>query len=537
MFFGDLSTFDEVTYLKRSRQIDQLSRGDFSPIIDELAAAYPNTDLPVRAIPFIERYVDELSGHYAHPATRTFAGVPEATQARLAALYLASDVDDAMGKAEDSLWTQNVAIIVPMPDSVGRVRLQTLLPWQISSIEVSDPMKADDPRYWTKLVAQVPVSTTLNQVVLGRMELTPTHAYRQVAGQTIGIYSDDTTHDFGRIPVAVVYRVAPDAGRTMPPLNEAVLNLQVALSLQEADNEHIVRNCAFPQKWIRNATIAQLVQTLVHGPDKFMALVRSGDPNAPAPELAVAQGQVPVAELVSFAEHQIRLYCSMLGLDPSTFLRVNTAVTASARLYGAQGRAKIRAKIIKPLAKLEAALLEIILWLVGLREPAITPSPKTLTVDYHCPQPAADRQSEAQSTTAEIAVGVSGAADAVMTREGCSRDEALKIVERNLAESRAQGLVPQATKPDTDPEGTKAAEGAQPAPDTSVAETAMDGAQVTSLVQIIGQAAQGQLPAEAAVQVILAAFPTIAEAAVKAMVQAASTFKPAEPPAAEGATP
>jgi len=72
VLIGNLSIVDQAEFARRSRQLDLLSRGDYSPIKDELAAAYPRSDLPVRAIPFVQRYVAELSGLYARPVVRRF---------------------------------------------------------------------------------------------------------------------------------------------------------------------------------------------------------------------------------------------------------------------------------------------------------------------------------------------------------------------------------------------------------------------------------------------------------------------------------
>lgn len=443
MYIANVSIWDAVKFAEQSRHLDLLARGDFSPIQVYLDAAFPNTDLPIRAIPFVQRYVAELAGLYARPVVRRFfgTGLADPQWQKLQAVYTASQIDKALEKAEESVWTQNTLIAFVMPVSVGQVRLQQILPWQIEEIQTDDAMRADDPATWTRLDAQVPISVLHNQVVMGRLTLTRTKAVRIVDGLEVGIYAEDGSHPFGRVPVAVAHRITPDAGRSMAPANEAVLNLQVSMSLQEADNELIVRSCAWPQKWIKNATLQQMVETIVNGPDKFMALMRSGDPAAPSPELAVTQGQVPVAELVSFAEHKIRLYCAMLGLDPAAFLRVNTAVTAAARLFSAQDRAVVRNKILPVLARFETDVLHCVREVLELREPMRFPRDLGVTASYQMAEPEPDPQSAAQALTAEIAVGVSSPADPVMRRDGVSRTEALKTAARNLAESRALGLV------------------------------------------------------------------------------------------------
>lgn len=455
MFIGNVSIWNEVAFQKKSRQLDQLRRGDYQPIADEIALAYPNTNLAVRAIPFVERYVAELAGLYLRPVVRRFGpttGIATASWQRLAGIYAGSKADPTLASAEADLWLQNVAMLVALPSGPGKLALVPIKPWQVDRIELGDAMTADDPATWTRFIAQVPAQFTTGNVIFGELELTPTTAWRHVNGRRVGIYSPDGSHPFGRIPLAVAYRVEPDTGRPLPAVNEAVLNLQVALSLREADNELIVRHCAWPQKVIENADVGQMVETLVHGPDKFMTLVRSGDPQAPSPTLRVVQGQVPVAELVAFSEHQIRLFCAMLGLDPSAFLRVNTAVTASARLFSAQDRQALRDKILPKLADLETQLLWLVTSVVGLSGLGFEPG-LTVTAEYQQAEPAPDPQSAAQAITAEAAMGLTSPVVELARREGIGMTEARRRVVQNLADNRALGIVPPAPQDQADPPG------------------------------------------------------------------------------------
>jgi len=434
-----LTVWDEIEFKRRSRQLDLLASGDFSPIKDELAAAFPRSDLPVRAIPFVQRYVAELSGLYDRPVVRRFRGqgVNASAWQKLATVYRESGIDSELSSIEQALWVQSTVLVVVLPDGLGRVSLLQLLPWQVDRVDVTDPLRAHDPRAWSRLVAEVPSSVVAGQVINGRMELTSTHAWRTIGSQQVGIYSEDGTHPFGRVPVVAVRRYKPAPGRWCAPVNEAVLNLQVSLSLQAADDENIVRHCAYPQKVIRNATPSQLVEELTIGPDKVIALVRSGDPTAPAPELAVVQGQVPVAELVSFAEHKIRLYCAMLGLDPSAFLRVNTAVTASARLFAAQDRAVLRARVQPALRQMETEIARLVAEVLGVRE--LMPLPSTLSVDVRWTEPdsSADPRNDTEAARARIALGLDSRTEVVARERGIGQTAAAAIVARNMAEDRA----------------------------------------------------------------------------------------------------
>ena len=67
----------------------------------------------------------------------------------------------------------------------------------------------------------------------------------------------------------------------------------------------------------------------------------------------------------------------------------------------------------------------------------------------------------------------------------------------------------------------------------SVAETAMNGAQVSSLVDIITKVGNGEIPRAVAPSVIKAAFPLLTDAAIAGMIPPENALKPALPPVSD----
>lgn len=443
MQFGDRSIWNELQFKRSSRDLDLFSRGDYSPLPRYLRESYPNTDLPIRAVPFAQRYVAELTGLYSHAPIRRFGtGLPEPVWQKLSNVYAASGIDQAGEESERHLWIQNCYMAVLLPDGIGKIREQAILPHQIDEIQIDDPLRANDPAAWSKLVCQVPMSSAAGQVVMGQMTLTRTSATRQLGGKVVGLYAEDGSHPFGTLPVIVAYRVTPDAGRPLPPVNEAVLNVQVLLSTRAADDELIIRHTAYPQKVVTNGTAGMQAEYLDGlGPDSVYMLPNN-DGVGNGPDMKVVQGQCPVVELVSFAEHQVRLYTSLLGLDPSAFLRQGgVAVTAEARLFTAQDRKSLRDRIIPVLVRLEQARLKLLVQVLALREPMAIPADIALDISYYDDTPSAGRQSEAQALSIEIPLGISSPVDAVMARDGVSRAVALERVKRTLSELRDLGLL------------------------------------------------------------------------------------------------
>lgn len=76
-----------------------------------------------------------------------------------------------------------------------------------------------------------------------------------------------------------------------------------------------------------------------------------------------------------------------------------------------------------------------------------------------------------------------------------------------------------------------------PAAPASVAETAMNGAQVTSLVQIVQSVANGELPAESAIVTLQIAFPTISAEEARALIEPAARAAAARPAPSEPVAP
>ena len=68
-------------------------------------------------------------------------------------------------------------------------------------------------------------------------------------------------------------------------------------------------------------------------------------------------------------------------------------------------------------------------------------------------------------------------------------------------------------------------------PVEDVAQTALNGAQVASMQEIIIGVSARQLPAEAAVILLRSAFPMVPDADIRAMVNSAAAFTPAVPSA------
>ena len=460
MLLGDLVIFGDTEWRQQSRDLQALAIGDYTPVVTALGRLFPNTNMPLRAIPFVDRYVAELTGRYARPVVRRFRS-PDLGQAWLLLqdAYAEAAMDAAMDAVERALVIQRSLILLPIADTDGVLRLHICQPWQVEA-EYSDPADAHDPAKWSKLTVQIPQTYAGGQVIYGQAVVTADSAWRTVGSRMVGIYRQDGANPFGRIPAVRVVYGDSYPGRWHGPVNQAVLNLQIAICVQVADNELIVRNCAFPQKIIENANYSQVVEQVVVGPDKVVCLIGT-DSTGPQPTMRIVQGAVPVAELANSVDNQIRLYCSMLGLDPSPFLKSNTATTASARLFAAQDRQAVQDRIKPTLQRAELQIARI--WAEWLTIVGVTPLPyKTLQVDLSYTETAivADPLHDAQALQLRIQLGLTSAAEVVAQERGISVTEAGRIVMRHRKELEAH------EPPDHTPE----LQTQLPMPDTDIAE-------------------------------------------------------------------
>lgn len=439
-----VDTVNASEFIRQSRQLSQLLRGDFSSIAAELAKAFPNTrGLQVRYVPLVQRYAQELAGLYNRPVVRRFNDSTADLQALLKfqAVYASSQVDQALALAHRVLLVQNTAVFAVLPAGVGRVRVLVLEPWQVGW-EVGDPLLADDVQAAKQVRLRVPVEVTVNTVVYGDMVFTRDEIYLDRSGEHAPVYGGSTRNPFGRLPLVVVRGEQPLPGRSMAPVLEPLLNMAIALCMSESDTELLVHTQAWGQKVIKNAQIAQQVEELQVGPDKILALVNN-DPQAPAPELAIVQGQPPLAQITGWNESRLRLLCSMFDLSPDAFLKVNTAVTASARAYDARDREAAKARYEPIFWQAEQELARTIAAVLNLADPLKLPESVAVDVTWPSYDPPVDPLHEAQAFASNVALGLDSPVAVVAARDGVSRGEARRRVEANLkerAELQALGL-------------------------------------------------------------------------------------------------
>lgn len=431
-------------FQRKSRQLSEFLRGDFSSIAAELAKVFPNTDgLQERYVPLVQRFAHELSGLYVKPVVRRFVQSQAPTAdpfLKLQAVYRASKVDRALHQAHRALLVQQTLVLAVLPDGVGRVRVQAFEPWQVQWT-AGDPLRADDLSRATEVRLRVPVEVKGETVIYGDLVMTPQEIYQ--GNQRAPVYGGSTRNPWGRIPLVVLRSEDPLPGRWAAPVNEPLLAMQLALCVSESDTELLVHTQAWGQKVLENAQVAQQVEELQVGPEKVTALINN-DPTAPAPRLTIVQGQPPLAQITGWNEARLRLLCSMFDLSPDAFLKVNTAVTASARAYDARDREEAKARFEPIFVDAEQELAQLVAMVCNLTDPLKIPEDVGVELRYSTYDPPVDPLHEAQATQSGVALGMVSPVDMVADRDGITRQAALDKIKRNLQECRELGLTPAA---------------------------------------------------------------------------------------------
>jgi hypothetical protein len=164
-----------------------------------------------------------------------------------------------------------------------------------------------------------------------------------------------------------------------------------------------------------------------------LALI-SMDPTAPPPKLSIVQGQPPLAQITTWNEARLRLLCSMFDLSPDAFLKVNTAVTASARAFDARDREAAKARYEPIFVEAEQELAQLVAAVLNLTEPVKIPEDVGVELRYSSYDPPVDPLHESQATQAGVALGLQSVVDLVAERDGLTRTAARSKVEANLKE-------------------------------------------------------------------------------------------------------
>ena len=515
----------------QSLQLDELLAGDFSSLRAEIAVAFPQTGdrMAVAPVDIVRLFADQIGGRYSRPLSRMFSGLSGDDATTLSDVYRSAQIDAALIEAERKALVQQRVILVPFAAPPPRfVRWRVFSPWQCE-VDV-DPLNADDLSVARELRVAVPVAANDTSITYADAHITRTEAWIADGGKKRPLFGSSSAHPWpGMLPAleATVPQAYPLPGRFFPSVDEALLKLCIALCLDESDIRLIAHHQAWGQRWIGGVDNKLMVDWLTEGPDTWLFLPQSmsGTGSATA---GIVQASPPLAELSNWQEARIRKFAAIRGLAADSLLKHNTSATQSAR---EMTRIELAAKrsIYDPLWRsVEDGIAAWTVRLVNLARPLVTlPAPTSTVIFWAQGDTWGSSLERAQARGLEVEQGMTTIARELSHAEGIPLAVAEVRVQANLDATAALRDTEEPDVPDA-PSDTPADAPAPPAPATTpdaptgapsaavVTEAlALNGAQVVAAQGIVQSVAEGKMPRESGIQMLIAFFaikPDVAEA-------------------------
>lgn len=435
---------DVNVYRKYSEQLDHALRGDFAWLDAEIRALFPETP-EVKAQPFnvVRRVADMFSRLYRQPVQRFFRSPTgaEVDFAKFRELYAASGIDRALLSCHRKLVVQQSQIGIVLPDRVRRVCLRTFSPWEVDIVP-GNTLFPESIEHAAEVRCLVEVDRVVSGGVstsrYGWIVLTPSEAWIETpAGNRSSLYNpgtDDLSHPFGEIPAFSIATEDAMTGWSMPPVDEPLRAICVALAARTGDLAHILHFQGYGQPVVEpdspefDGVPQSNAQEVSLGVNKILFL-KSG-------KFRIVTPTAKVAEYSSFIEALLRWYALTRGVDQDQFMKAATARTAVSRRFDRADRAEERRNFVQLFAPVETRLARLVAKVSNHAGMVTLPEDVTVEVRYHEPVDRVDPLNDAMARAKEYELGERSRADYVVARDNVPRVQAFERVARNLAEQR-----------------------------------------------------------------------------------------------------
>lgn len=536
-----------------SLQLEQFRCYDFSSIPAEVAAVFQNAvKIRPQNLPLASRVAVDGAGPYDLDPVRELVGVSSQVAQRFSDVYAEMGVNALLLELEQAGTLQQSYLIGSWPDSRGRMRLHSFLPYQVASIAFDDDDAMDDIADASEVVlcrvvqrknALGMVSPWVTQLVLTRTE-----AWKVLPdGGKVGLFNPDGSNPLGQVPLCATRRVRPVFSATnrtfgadggfLPGIANDVRDCHIGLTLGVSHLHWVVRSQTHTKLAVFGEDAADLPDQIKDTPDGAI--------------LFPAEVQVTPITLNPPVEKYIRvLETTTYYLSQFRYLRPEayaaSIVTGSARRADALGFTAQQQRQTTRCVKLEQDLKRLVALVYNAtqRTALKLPPDAELKVQHRTVKTDENVLQEQQAMAVKLQNLMTSHVEEIAKAEGITTDAARKRALDRLddlgkflrAQPGAAGKTPGLDAIDT---GTTdpTAEGDGPAAlnaSGEVQKQALNGAQVEALKGIVGDVASGQLPVESAREMIRASFP-IDDSVVDAMLEAVNGFVPR--PAPEPAQP
>jgi hypothetical protein len=478
-----------------------------------------------RVVPFIWRNAREMA---SMKRTRSFvdpvtgAPLPEAVTRTIELIYTEAGVDKAMQSAYGQLVTLNQSTVWCLPHG-SSLRVVTMPPHD-QAVELTDPMaqSEDEVSAW-RLLVPIEQDPDLGGVRYATARFTAQDItwMEEFAAEMPPPFGG--VNPFGRIPVVCMRGDDTVSGAWWCFAPDDLLDAQRAINHDMTDLGHIARLQGYSQMFVSGVSAGE-AENMDTGPETLAAF---GDPAA---RLDFARPQPDLAGYATTNEQYMRAVISAQGMNPATFLK-SAGITALAKKMEQIDRDTERQKYLDELERGEQRCYDLVASYVNAVRGVEVLPPAKVQLEFREPVMPADPLHDAQALELQQTLGLIGKVRARAKMDGISVDEALQ---RMMADAEMDArLEPQVVE--TMPGEVVEIDAVTPAADVAaapvedVAQTALNGAQVASMQEIIIAVSSRQLPEEAAIILLRSAFPMVPDADIRAMVGSAASFTPTAP--------
>jgi len=440
-------------YRKYSEQLDAALRGDFAWLDVEVRAMFPETpEVEAQPLNIVRRVSNMFSRLYRGPVQRFFVSETEAAvdYGKLREIYERSNINGALLACHRRLVAQQSQVGLVLPDKARRVCVRSFSPWQVdivpgNTLYGDDIEHAAEVRFLVELDRDVAGGVVTSRY--GWIVLTPAEAWiESAAGKRSSLYnpgSDDLSHPFGEIPAFKIETEQAMSGWSLPPVDEPLRAITIALAARTGDLSHILHYQGYGQPVVEptspdfDGAPQSSAEGLTLGPNRVLFL-RNG-------QFKIVTPNAQVGEYRSFIEALLRWYALTRGVDQDQFLKAATARTAVSRRFDRADRAEERANYITLFGELETKLARLVCKVANHTGLVTLPEDVIVDVRYFEPPERLDPLVEAQARALEYELGERSRADFVQRRDNIGRAQALERVARNLAEQRVMAALGEAT--------------------------------------------------------------------------------------------
>lgn len=527
-------------------------RGSVTDTLDELARVYPSTwtnysPRPVAWVSWIARqqgslYTDEPTIDYLDPKTGKPLDVDVVKEirryrreAKVTESFLAAH-EEMVAPGNGVVWVEPV-----MRGTEVTVECRSV-PAHLQKVHLANRPSSKDERdvttWWLRL--PVPGTSGTGLPMDGIVRVTATEAVWEEADLLSGQAFWPTlsgegvpTNPIGEVPAVVLRWNEPEPGCFWGGAREDFLWQGRAIDAANTDMGEGVRHQMFGQWVSRKLPGAGKIKM------GFGTIVDLGEEKDASLTCEGAKSDIPGGQAT--LQDYTRMATASQDGNPAVLIE-STAVTAEGKKIEIADRESLRKRHIKQLAAAEQRVYDLMRkWLNFFWGGEVLPD-ALLVVSYAPPElPQNELQAE-QAMALRLQHGQSSEVRERMRRDRCSWDEALERCTKDL-EAQGQllklrikfGLVADAKATDTTADKpadkpvdttTDSAPAKVTAGVSDVQKTALNGAQVQSLQEVVQAVARKELPAPVAREIILAAFEISPEAVDKMLAPLASFDAP-----------